>query len=509
MRNKKQELSSDVCPVCNENLPAHARGRTFHAESHGLTAEELVLKLIDNEPICQCGCNTKVVWRGWTKGFPKYLPGHMSANSRREGSKKLSASLLENHWARGLSKETSEIIREIGKKISRKLKEGFLNGTIKHWSKGLSKETDPRIAKSAKKRVESFHGKNHWHFMSSNEINIRIKSSLDDRFEILSGLESLDDRTNNVSHCVKIKCKSCSTITSATVYNIIRNKKKVCLSCRTEASSVPQLEIEGFIKRTLGEETTVYSSDRSNPTGYELDVYVPGSSFAVEYNGLYWHSDAVQKDKNYHNKKTESCREHGISLLHIFQDEWRDKREIVESMIINRLGLSKKVWARKCSIVKIDNKRSKKFFDDNHIDGDSRGMATYALEFEGNLISAIKLRKPHSKKWSGFLEIARYACVKGVDVIGGHSRLINYIRNNHPERLISYVDTRFGGVGRHCEKSGMILDHISKHSFWWTDRENRFNRLYCKATKENSEFEEALSRKLLKIWGCSNLVYVT
>lgn len=508
MRNKKQELSSDVCPICNENLPVHSRGRTFHAESHKISAEDLAWKLIDYIPVCQCGCNTKVAWRGWTNGFPKYLPGHMSENVRREGSKKLSESLLEKHWARGLSKETSELIREMGKKTSNKLKEGFSNGTIKHWSKGLSKETDLRIANAVKKREESFQSKNHWNFMTENEITDRITLSLGDRFEILSGFESLDDRSNNVTHHMEIKCKSCSIITFPSVYSIIRNEKKPCMSCRTESSSIPQLEIEGFVRKMLGEGISVHSSDRSNPTGYELDVYVPEYSFAIEYNGLYWHSDAVRKNKDYHNKKTELCREHGISLFHVFQDEWRDKRDIVESMIINRLRMSKKIWARKCSIIKIDNKKSKEFFGENHIDGNASGMVTYALEFEGNVVSAIKLRKPHSKKWLGFLEIARYASAKGVDVVGGHSKLIKHARKNHPERLISYVDTRFGGTGRHCEKSGMVLDHVSSHSFWWTDREDRFNRLYCRATKEKSEAEEALSRKLLKIWGCSNLVYV-
>ena len=68
---------------------------------------------------------------------------------------------------------------------------------------------------------------------------------------------------------------------------------------------------------------------------------------------------AIQQNKNYHNEKTESCKNNGITLLHIFHDEWRDKRQIVESMIINKLHLSKKIGARKCSISKISLSDSK------------------------------------------------------------------------------------------------------------------------------------------------------
>lgn len=497
-----------MCPVCGEILPAHARGRTFHAEGHDMTAEDLARRMLGTESTCQCGCGKETLWRGWSKGFSKFLRGHMSTDSRSSGIEKLRSSLRTNHWSRGLSKETSAVLMDMSRKISKKIKSGFADGTISHWSKGQTAKNDSRVAAAAKKRSETLRGKNHWHFLPSDEVADRIINALGDRFEIISGLESISDRTNNATHHVEIRCKACGRVTSPSVYGIIRNEKKVCLSCRTEASSVPQLEIEDFVRSMIGDKT-VLSSDRSNATGYELDVYIPSACFAIEYNGLYWHSEGARKDRDYHNRKTESCRKEGISLLHVFQDEWRDKREVVESMIINRLGLSKKVWARKCEIAEMSSSESRSFFEENHIDGDVRGIVTYGLFFEGKAVSAIKLRRPHSKRWSGFLEIARYACIKGTDVVGGHSRLIKHVQKKHSERLISYVDARFGGTGRHCEMSGMILDHVSKHSFWWTDREKRYNRLYCRAADGRSETEEASRRKLLKIWGCSNYVFVT
>ena len=33
---------------------------------------------------------------------------------------------------------------------------------------------------------------------------------------------------------------------------------------------------------------------------YELDIYIPKKKIAIEYNGIYWHSTALNKDMFYH-----------------------------------------------------------------------------------------------------------------------------------------------------------------------------------------------------------------
>jgi hypothetical protein len=73
----------------------------------------------------------------------------------------------------------------------------------------------------------------------------------------------------------------------------------------------------------------------------EIDIYLPDfKSRAV--NGLYYHSDKF-KNKSYHMNKTNRCNEIGIELLHIWEDDWVYKTNIVKSIISNRLKLSNKV----------------------------------------------------------------------------------------------------------------------------------------------------------------------
>jgi len=102
----------------------------------------------------------------------------------------------------------------------------------------------------------------------------------------------------------------------------------------------------------------------------ELDIYLPEINLAFEFNGLYWHSE-IYKDKNYHKDKTELCNKNNIRLYHIWEDDWLYKKDIVKSMILNKLGKSKnKIFARKCVIKVIDdNKKIKDFLDNNHIQG--------------------------------------------------------------------------------------------------------------------------------------------
>ena len=89
------------------------------------------------------------------------------------------------------------------------------------------------------------------------------------------------------------------------------------------------------------------------------------------FNGLYFHSFGKHcPEKDYHLNKTELCENQGIQLIHIFEDDWNNKQEIVKSRLKNLLGIYNNiVYARNCEVKLVDNSVSKQFQINNHIQG--------------------------------------------------------------------------------------------------------------------------------------------
>jgi len=110
-----------------------------------------------------------------------------------------------------------------------------------------------------------------------------------------------------------------------------------CSTCWYESTSSKQeVELQNFIE-SLG--YSIIRNDRTqifNPlTGYnlELDVWVPDKKKAIEYNGTYWHSRDIQKNRD--RIKEEQCKQKGIDLLVINEDKWVNSK-CVEQIIIKK-----------------------------------------------------------------------------------------------------------------------------------------------------------------------------
>ena len=75
----------------------------------------------------------------------------------------------------------------------------------------------------------------------------------------------------------------------------------------------------------------VLMHDRTIINPYEIDIIVPSKSIGIEYDGLYHHSEiGGGKPKTYHSFKTNEAKKHGYQLIHIFEDEWLYKQDIVK-----------------------------------------------------------------------------------------------------------------------------------------------------------------------------------
>lgn len=151
-----------------------------------------------------------------------------------------------------------------------------------------------------------------------------------------------------------------------------------CPQCFKEKSKVEQ-EILDFVVSIVGEENVI-TNDRELLNGREIDIYIPSLKLGFEVNGLIWHSEKYNIDKNYHLNKTLDCQKLDIHLIQIFEDEWLFKREIVKSRISYLLkDCHRTIYGRKCKIKEIDYITSQKFLENNHIQGNCISKYRFGL----------------------------------------------------------------------------------------------------------------------------------
>jgi transposase len=282
-------------------------------------------------------------------------------------------------------------------------------------------------------------------------------------------------------------------------------------------TSKAESEIYEFIKTFYHND--IDCSNRSILNGRELDIYIPDKNLAIEYNGLYshcykpWESTyALIKDSDYHLSKTIECENKNIQLLHIYSDEWLNKKQIIQSIIKSKLQLNDKLYARKCTIVNVETSLKNVFLNENHIQGEDKSKIKIGLEYNNELLCVMTFCKSRFNKnytW----ELSRFCTKINYNVIGGFSKLLNYFRQTYSGSIISYADRRYSN-GSVYLKNGFKLIHVNKPSYYYVDKNymKRYNRMSFQKKflkdLDGTEYERARKLGFNKIYDCGTLAYV-
>ena len=256
----------------------------------------------------------------------------------------------------------------------------------------------------------------------------------------------------------------------------------------------------------------------------EIDIYVPSINIGIEFDGLYWHSEA-KSDKNDHQLKTDLCEHKGIHLVQIFEDDWKNKRLIIQSRLLNLFHRTpRKIYARQCEIKEVDQSTGKKFLEVNHLQGYSSFQIGLGLYLKDELVSLMTFgnRRVCLGKKSleeGDYELMRFASIINCNVIGSAERLFkNFVKKYNPKNVISYAD-RFWTMNNGktvYDKLGFILDGKTPPNYYYIIngvRKHRFGFRKRKLVEEGydpkmSEREIMEKRGISRIWNSGNLRYV-
>ena len=284
----------------------------------------------------------------------------------------------------------------------------------------------------------------------------------------------------------------------------------ICTICNPigDLKSIKEKELYLYIK-------SIYNGKiiQSYRDVLEIDIYLPDLKIGFEFNGLYWHSE-FKKDKNYHIDKTKYFEERDIRIIHIWEDDWTFNRDIVKSQIRNWTGLSNnKIFARKCIIKILSNKESKKFLDDNHIQGYVNSNYSIGLYHDNELVSIMNFDKyeGRNKMNDGEWNLNRFCNKINTNVVGAASKLLkHFIKENNPERIISYAD-RDWSFGNLYYKLGFNLINKSKPDYKYIVNDKRVNK--SRFRKSNlkitniTESEYTENNNINRIWDCGKLKF--
>jgi hypothetical protein len=229
-------------------------------------------------------------------------------------------------------------------------------------------------------------------------------------------------------------------------YTYNRKAGKGCPKCSHNTSRA-EIAILEYIQELLPN-IEVKHGDKKLLNGLQLDIYIPEKQFAIEFNGIYWHSEARGKTKTYHYDKWRNCKDKGVQLIQIWEDEWSRNPEQIKRMLAYKLGVTteSKVFARKTAVTPISSAEARKFLNENHVQGYASGSYYLGLRNKSTeeLIAVLVLKKEAGTNGT-VLNIIRYAT--SANVVGGFTKLLRSAEKTYrPASFVTFSD--------HCVSDG-------------------------------------------------------
>lgn len=311
-------------------------------------------------------------------------------------------------------------------------------------------------------------------------------------------------------------------LTCGTIYKskIRTETVKVCPNCK-KGASILELALRSIIMENYDGEIQ-FNTRTVLPSGHELDIYIPELKLAIEFNGIYWHSALMKADKSYHLNKTIACEKRGIKLMHIWENDFMRRESIIKSMLLNALGKSLPLDARRGKVVEISGSDAEKFHKANHVNGFIKSKVNLGLYINEQLVSVMSLghrrfqRTIQDNSW----EIYRFSSHVNYNVRGAASKLFSYfIKNYKPSIVTTFCDRSLGG-GSVYTKMGMTETTPTPPSYFWANIDNDVTLTRFKTQKNklktligdnfDSNLSETENMKRLgwfKLWDCGSRVF--
>jgi hypothetical protein len=354
----------------------------------------------------------------------------------------------------------------------------------------------------------------------------RYKSTI--YFRILSELSKLDieyiDSFDQFDIYEKLnyKCKKHNLIYKNSWYNISLGFGR-CPICQNQNKkfSRGEEEVYDFIK-SMGLDAIRSANVIYNPKtkkSLQIDVYIDKQKIGIEFDGLYWHNDDF-RNNDYHLMKTRLASDCGIRLIHIFEDEWYSKGEIVKETLkyILNCAQPKRIHARQCVIKPIDSREKNVFLNKFHLLGKDLSIVKLGAFYEDELVSVMTFGHGNISRGNktdnlNIWELTRFAINYKYHIPGIFGKFINNFKKTYVwDKIFTYADLRWF-TGRIYELNGFEKISFIDPDYWYLDNTNlkRIHRFTLRKKRNDpptlTEWELRRSQGYKRIWDCGKIKF--
>ena len=348
-------------------------------------------------------------------------------------------------------------------------------------------------------------GKKHTKVAKEKYLTVGYHQVVDRLSDKLKPLFTPDEYSGSSrKHKYKWECVTCNSIIEGHVdYGSVPH----CTICYPKVVSSGEKELREFIK-SLGVSQTYNRKDIIPPL--ELDIYIDHPKVAIEFNGIYWHS-SYYKEQYYHVDKYLLCKDKGIHLIQIFEDEWDLKKDIIKSRIRNILGKSNVTYARRLTVQTVPPTDAVAFLNKHHIQGSAQSTINIGLYDNTDLYAIMTFGFSRYDK-SAEYELVRF-CSKDT-VVGAAGKLFtHFVRLYNPRSVISYADRCWSNGNLYKQLGFIDVTPDSRNvGYFYVKNGVRYHR--SSFTKKRlveqgadplkTEFEIMENNGYLRIYNCGN-----
>ena len=294
-----------------------------------------------------------------------------------------------------------------------------------------------------------------------------------------------------------------------------------CPKCKSEKLSLKYKQTSNILLEII---TFIKGID--NTIKYEIinndEIFFYEHKIGIRVLEIDKDNEIKYSNRKHHMLYCKKYEEKDMQIIQIYDDEWLNKGEICKSRLCNIFNKNKvKIYARKCLIKEIDNKTSKTFCEQNHIQGGVNSLVNLGLFYDNKLIAVMTFgglrRNLGSKQEEGCYELLRFCTKTNLSVVGGASRLFKFfIKRYNPLKVISYADRRWSvgklykSIGFECIKETepnyfYIVNGVRKNRFSF--RKDELIRKYG-CTNNDTEHNFCKSKGWYRIYDCGCKVFI-